>query len=373
MTCVGVVLGGRLVRFGVGRRHTAIIRPAVLSLALVCGASLYGSEADEIVRQSVPVTTGTHLHLDADFGNINVKPADGRTVGVEVHFRGDPPSRRELDKMLHDFSLKVVQQGTEINVSGRFTHGWEPVLSYLLDGGFFSHRSFCHDWHCLTYSWLDEIEFRVNVPRQFAANLTTSGGSVFVSQLKGDVSAHSSGGWLSFDRVEGPISAYTSGGGIVLVGVTGRSNVHTSGGGIRISDTSGDVEAYTSGGGISIDTVSGRVKVRTSGGWIDARGISGPIDAFTSGGGITAVLVSQPHDECRFDTSGGGVMVTLPADAHVNLDASTSGGGVTTEFPVPYTNDHDHNAVRAPLNGGGPLVYLHTSGGSIVVKRAGAI
>jgi hypothetical protein len=345
-----------------------------LGIVLLCAATLTASETEQSVHQSVPISSATHLRLNADFGNVSIKPSDGRTVDVEARFRGDPPSRREFDRMLHDFSLKITQQGSEVSLDAIFIHGWEPALSFLLDGGFFGHHSMCRDWQCLIYStWLDEVELRVTVPRQFGTSLTTSSGSIGVTGMKGEVTARTSGGWLSFDRVEGAINASTSGGGIALSGVTGKSAVHTSGGWIRVSDMSGDLDASTSGGWISIDTASGRIKVHTSGGWITARAISGTIDASTSGGGVTAALVAQPRAECRLYTSGGWINLSLPSNAHVDLDASTSGGGVTTDFPVAFADERNHSTLRAPLNGGGPLVYLHTSGGWIHVKRSGGI
>jgi hypothetical protein len=347
---------------------------------LACAASVYGSDTrfdtEESVRKSVPVSSATHLKLNVDVGSISILPGSGKSVNVEAYFRGDPPSRAEFDRMLRDFSLKVTQQGSEINVDGTFTRGWEPLLSFVLIDGLFASHPICHNWRCLVYSsWLDEVEFRVTVPPQFSTNLTTLGGSITVSRLKGEVSAHTSGGWLKFDRIEGSVNGTTSGGGISVAGATGKTVVHTSGGGIWISDTTGDVDASTSGGSISIDSVSGRVKVHTSGGWINAHEISGPIDASTSGGSVTASLLGQPRQECRFYTSGGSITVSLAKDAHVNLDASTSGGSVSTDFPV-ILNDNDNwhrSELRAPLNGGGPLLYLHTSGGSINVKSAGTL
>ena len=304
----------------------------LIGIAMVFAATLAASETEESLHRSVAISSATHLRLNSDFGNVSIKPSDGRTVDVEASFHGDPPSRREFDRMLHDFSLKLTQQGSEVSLDAMFVHGWEPVLSFVLDGGFFGHHAMCHDWRCLTYSaWLDEVELRVTVPRQFGTSVMTSGGSIGVTGLKGEVAAHTSGGWLSFDRVEGPINASTSGGGISLSGVKGRSSVHTSGGWIRVSDMSGDLDASTSGGWISIDTASGRIKAHTSGGWITARAISGAIDA------------------------------------------STSGGGVTTDFPVAPADEHNHSALHAPLNGGGPLVYLHTSGGWIHIKRSGGV
>ncbi len=353
-------------------RKAAVLR-YLAAAALLC-ASLQASETEESLRQSLPASSATRLRLEADWGSVNVKPSASSAIDVEVLFHGNPPSRREFDRMLHDFSLKLTQQGSEVTAEALFTHGWEPVLSYMLDGGLFSGHAICHNWHCLVYSsWLDEIEIRIAVPRQFGVNLSTSGGGISVSQLKGEVNAHSSGGWLSFDRVEGPINANTSGGGISLIGVTGRSTVRTSGGWIRVSDTTGDVDASTSGGWISIDTAAGRIRAHTSGGWIDAKGVSGSLDASTSGGPVTAAFIAQPRQECRISTSGGWINVSLPHDAHVDLDASASGGGVTTDFPVPYTHEHRQNELHAPINGGGPLFSIHTSGGWINVKKSGAI
>ena len=356
--------------------EAAVLR--LLAAVLAFAASVYGSDTrldtEQSVRKSVPVSSATHLKLNADFGSIGVLPGSGKSVDVEVYFRGNPPSRREFDQMLRDFSLKVTQQGSEVGVDGTFTHGWESALSFMLDGGLFSSHAICHNWRCLVYSsWLEEVEFRIAVPPRFDANVATSGGSISVSRLKGEVTAHSSGGGLRFDRIDGPVNGSTSGGSISVAGATGKTVVHTSGGGIRIADTTGDVDASTSGGSISIDSVSGRVKAHTSGGGIDAKEISGGIDASTSGGSVTASLLGQPRQECRFYTAGGSINVSLAKDAHVNLDASTSGGSVSTDFPVPYTDERRRSELRAPLNGGGPLLYLHTSGGSIHLRSVGAL
>ncbi len=345
-----------------------------LAAALACVVSVYGYDTEESVRKSVPVSSASHLRMNAEFGSITLQPSAGRSVDVEAHFRGDPPSRREFDQMLRDFSLKVVEQGSEVTVYATFTHGWEPLLSFMIFDGLFSSNAICRNWQCLVYSrWLHGVEFRIAVPRQFDTDAATAGGSISVSQHKGAVMAHTSGGPLRFDRIEGPVNGSTSGGSITITGATGRAVVHTSGGSIRISDTAGDVDASTSGGSISIDSVSGRVKVHTSGGSIDAQEISGAIDASTSGGSVTESLVAQPRQECRFYTAGGSIKVSLPADARVDLDASTSGGRVSTDFLVPYTDDRHQSQLHTPLNGGGPLLYLHTSGGSINVRRAGAL
>ena len=347
----------------------------LLAAALACVSLLKAVEIEDRVRKSAPVSTATRLTLNAEFGAIRVQPGDGKDVAVEVYFRGDPASRGEFDRMLRDFRLDVTHEGSDIHVSGTFRDGWKPqsflwMFDSLIAGG---GHPVCHNGRCLEYSgWLSEVEYRVTVPRKFDVDVATSGGPISVSDIKGVVDAHTSGGPLEFEGIEGPVNGRTSGGPITLADGKGRAVVHTSGGPIRITQMAGDVDASTSGGPIWIDRASGHVKARTSGGGIEIRDAAGSIEATTSGGGVTASFSGQPTEACRLETSAGSINVSLGKGIHVDLDASTSGGGIWTDFPVPYRDgERRRRELRAPLNGGGPLLYLHTSGGGISVRRAG--
>ena len=335
------------------------MRPFLITVlacaSLVCASPAH-AETEDTIRKTLPASTATHLKLDADFGSISVQSGTGQTVNMEVFFRGDPPDRAEFNRMLHDFRLDVSQQGSEIRVNGIFVHGWEPAISFVIDNMFSGGSSICRNWQCLTYSrWLRGIDYRISVPKQFSADLSTSGGPIAVSDLKGDVTAH------------------TSGGSITLNGTQGRVIAHTSGGPIRMTDIGGDVDASTSGGGISIEGASGHVKAHTSGGPINAMEIGGTIDASTSGGGVTASLSGQPKGECRLTSSGGPITVKLPGDSRVTLEASTSGGSVSTDFPVQYAGERHRSELHTVLNGGGPLVYVHTSGGGVRILQTGSL
>jgi DUF4097 and DUF4098 domain-containing protein YvlB len=342
-----------------------------LAAALACACCLYGFDTEDTVRKSASVNSATRLAFDAEFGSITVQPGTGKTVDVEATFRGSPSSHNEFDQMLRDFKLEVAQQGSDIRVYSTFTNGWESRLSANLFDMVFGNQ-ICNRGRCLKYTWLRSVDYRITVPRQFNADVSTSGGAISIASLKGEVAAHTSGGSLHFDRIDGPVNGSTSGGSITLAGASGRAIVHTSGGSIHVSDVSGNVDASTSGGSISIESVTGYVKAHTSGGHINASEITGSIDASTSGGGVTATLLSQPKQECRLTTSGGRIDVSLAKDVHLNLDASTSGGHVWTDFPVPNNSEGHHRQLQTAINGGGPLLYLHTSGGGINVHRGGS-
>lgn len=342
----------------------------LLVATLFCASFLGAVDPDDHVQKRVLVSSATRLVLNTDVGNIRVQSGTSRSVDVDVTFHGFPLSRDEYDRMRRDYTLDVVQQGAEVRVTGAFHKGWIPLIDFLplVFGG----QTMCHDWKCLEYGrWLREVEYRVTVPEKFNADIETWSGPISVSHLRGEVNAHTSGGPLNFDGIDGPVNGRTSGGGITLVGGKGRADVHTSGGPIAIKEIAGDVDATTSGGGISIEGNVGRVRARTSGGPIWIRDASGAIDASTSGGGVTASLVGQPKEDCRLYTSGGPIDVTLRSDARVDLDASSSGGPVWTDFAVPHRDPSQFHDLHASINGGGPRLYLHTSGGGISIRRAG--
>lgn len=140
----------------------------------------------------------------------------------------------------------------------------------------------------------------------------------------------------------------------------------TSGGSIRIKDLTGDVDAHTSGGSIKVGSITGRVKLDTSGGSISTEAIHGPLNAHTSGGSIDVTIAEQLTENAVLDTSGGSISAYIVEDAQIDLDASTSGGRVRTDFDVD--GKIKKRSIRGEINGGGPTLKLRTSGGSISIK-----
>ena len=89
----------------------------------------------------------------------------------------------------------------------------------------------------------------------------------------------------------------------------------------------------------------------------------------TSGGSVSARLAKQPEGDCALRTSGGSIEVQLAEKVAVNLDASTSGGRVITDIPVTVQGELKRTALKSKINGGGPALYLHTSGGNVHIRR----
>jgi len=69
-------------------------------------------------------------------------------------------------------------------------------------------------------------------------------------------------------------------------------------------------------------------------------------------------------------TSGGKVVATVDKAVAFHLDASTSGGDVEADgltITIEY-GGQGKSRLAGDVNGGGPLLKLHSSGGDVVVK-----
>jgi hypothetical protein len=115
--------------------------------------------------------------------------------------------------------------------------------------------------------------------------------------------------------------------------------------------------------------VAGSANLSTSGGGIKIDAVEGAVRATTSGGSIRAAIIGPLKDECILSTSGGGVKVAVEKSAAFQLDASSSGGGVNADGITLTLNKGTQGRSRlaGAVNGGGPLLKLRTSGGSIDV------
>jgi hypothetical protein len=144
-------------------------------------------------------------------------------------------------------------------------------------------------------------------------------------------------------------------------------DLDTSGGSIKIENLNGEVDAYTSGGSISLENMQGDVDIKTSGGSLNLDNIIGKIDAKTSGGSIKLKLPTNPTKDSRVKTSGGSITAYLAKDVAVNLFAKTSGGRASSEFSIDGKTTK--RSIKGTINGGGPELVLKTSGGSVSIKE----
>jgi DUF4097 and DUF4098 domain-containing protein YvlB len=272
-----------------------------LAIALVLIAAGSAQAAEKRLDRTFTVAPGGTLTVDADGASVHVSGGDGNQVVVHILARGS-------DDNLANTQLEAVQKDNGVNVSlKKAKRNW-------------------FSWG----NWNNDENIEVTVPRRYAINVHTGGGSI---ELRDTV---------------------------------GTASLRTSGGDVSAKNVTGNVEARTSGGSIHGETIKGDVDASTSGGTIRLLQIDGAIRGKTSGGSLRCSLVGANRG-ISMTTSGGSIELILPKGTTGNLDAGTSGGNVSTDLPVTSTDWDDHKLVGS-LNGGGAPIYAHTSGGSISLR-----
>lgn len=299
---------------------------------------------DYPLKREFDVQYGGTLTIETDRGSIDIKTSEKKVVVVEISRRVVGDFLTDSEEILAEWVVDFDHSGEDVTITAKSRSDW--------------------DW----FGWKSyplRVHFDVLVPEQYNLNLRTSGGGIEIAQLEGDVACKTSGGRLVLDQIKGDIVGKTSGGSITLDGSDGTVDLRTSGGGIHIGKVAGKVEAHTSGGSVDVEEAGGDVKVSTSGGSIHVNEVKGSISASTSGGSVSATITEQPKHDCSLTTSGGGIKVYLAKGIQVEVDAKTSGGGVRCDMPITVEGLLGKNQVYGTINGGGPELYLRTSGGPI--------
>ncbi len=183
----------------------------------------------------------------------------------------------------------------------------------------------------------------------------------------------------------------SSNGQLRVEDIEGNARLETSNGQIIVRRLGGRLDARTSNGRVDADTVNGDTIVRTSNGAIQIGRVAGLLDATTSNGHIQA-LVSKPkpnvplrfessngsievnvdsleNNELHASTSNSSITVRLPSAIKANVRASTSNSSISSDFDVATHGTISKHHLEGAINGGGPLIQLSTSNGSIHLQK----
>ncbi len=319
----------------------------VLAFTLHTTSLAQNYDHDEIIEESFDVSKGSLLTIDADLGSIVIEGNRGSKVVVSVMKGVNNTSQRNAQELFERYDVSFNKRSGGLEIEG----------DYDKPGGRMNWRNSL------------KVHYELSVPEDMELDIKTAGGSIHVENIAGDVMLHTSGGSLQLRDLAGRVVAKTSGGSIQGRNLGNSVDLHTSGGSINIDGAHGALDARTSGGSINIADVDGPVDVQTSGGTIKLREIAGSVNAKTSGGSIEAEIIGQPEDDMRLQTSGGSVTVHLDNNVRADIDAKASGGTVSTDFPVTVRGTLKKTQLQGEINGGGPLLTLRTSGGSVRIRE----
>ncbi|HEY6272733.1 MAG TPA: hypothetical protein VIX19_12195 [Terriglobales bacterium] len=217
--------------------------------------------------------------------------------------------------------------------------------------------------------WLDQIGGLVSV--------ASGGGNIEIGKAGNDVSAATGGGNIHIDSAAGKVTA-NSGGGNLRVGEARVMFLQTGGGWIQVSKCQGQIKAETGGGSIELKEILGAAQIESGGGGIRVGPIRGGVHAETGSGPIVATLAGgKAFTDSRLETTVGDITVYVPDGLGVTVRANVDvarGYGIHSDFPeLKITSSNNVGPREAfaegSINGGGPILHVHTSTGNIVFKR----
>ncbi len=223
-----------------------------------------------------------------------------------------------------------------------------------------------------------------------SSNLITGGGEVHVGEIGGSLHCTTGGGDITVKTVRGEAILETGGGDIFAATAGGSVRAETGGGGVHIGTAGGPVTATSGGGEIVVDRAGGIVTVRnmagnvqvgsaagvrceSGGGGIHISNIAGPMRVSTTMGSILASLLAGKFSDSYLATGNGDITILIPSNVGVNIQAQLSVADIrriVSDFrEIQVRRQGPLVVAQGAVNGGGPLVQILGTGGTISIKR----
>lgn len=146
----------------------------------------------------------------------------------------------------------------------------------------------------------------------------------------------------------------SSDGSLHLAGLRAQADLRTSDGSIEVRDHQGTLRAKTSDGSMHIDGRFENLDLHTSDGSIQCDVRSG----------------SRVATPWSVESADGSIRLNVPAELAANLEMHTGDGHIELNPSVTVNGSISRTDVRGRLNGGGPLLKVRTSDGSIHLGRS---
>ena len=150
-----------------------------------------------------------------------------------------------------------------------------------------------------------------------------------------------------------------------------KVNVHSGDGAVSAKGLEGELDFTTGDGRLEIEDVDGSLRAHTSDGSVRVSGRFDVLELRTSDGRVE--VEARPGSQLRevwdVRSSDGSVTMRLPGDLAADVTLHTGDGSITTNIPIAVAGSFGHHDVHGKMNGGGKLLTVHTSDGSVTLDK----
>jgi hypothetical protein len=322
--------------------------------------------------------SGSHVAIYNLVGQVNVQPARGSAVTVDVNVGGPDGGELAIETggIGDAETLRVIYPDDRITYSG-WGRGSRTELR-VRDDGTFSDT----DWREFIGRSLNRGD-RVTISGRGGgleahADLTIAvpaGQRVTVYLAVGEAIVENVNGDIRVDTHSAPVYASGTRGSLYVDVGSGRVEVRDAEGEVDLDTGSGSVDATgISGSLLHIDTGSGSVMadavtvdelhIDTGSGEITAERVSSPNILLDTGSGSVELEVTDNAENIEIDTGSGGVRVTVPSSFGARVDIDTGSGGIEMDMPITMRRwQRDH--VQGVIGDGNGRLLIDTGSGSV--------
>ncbi|WP_321997577.1 DUF4097 family beta strand repeat-containing protein [Draconibacterium orientale] len=314
-------------------------------LTTVFAMNGFAKDGQPTITKTFDLNQPGQLKASSSGGGVTVETHNQPKVIIQAFVRKNgnllSPTDRSLDDVLDDFDIDFSKSGSTITAVVK-------------------RRGQMNFWRNNV-----GISLTIIVPEEMSCDVSSSGGGLKISGVKGTHDFSSSGGGVKLENTSGSTKASSSGGGVKAINHDGDIRLSSSGGGVSVDGAHGNVYARSSGGGVSLEDIHGSADASSSGGGVSVSGEASSVTAKSSGGSVR-VNIRNLTDELYLQSSGGGVSAVIHGGENMGLDLDLRSGRVNIDLHN-FTGTSEKDRVKGKMNGGGIPVYAHASGGNVTI------
>jgi len=326
----------------------------VLSISVLLSANLFTIRAnDPYLTRSFPAASIKAVEAATSNGNITVTGDASSEAVVEVFATNRNLSAEKIKQIVDEnYSIDIKVEGGKLYAEAK-------------------QKIKIANWNQQGVN----ISFKISVPNRVNSNMSTSNGSIQISNLSGSQDLRTSNGSVKIENVSGKISGTTSNGSITVANsnddvdlrtsngsitvkdCNGKFIMKTSNGRVNVSNHSGAISATTSNGSVTASNMKGDLKIGTSNGSVNLNGVSGSVDAKTTNSSINVTMDSV--DKYVKLSNSGKIDLTLPVGKGYNL--KVRGNRVQATGLQGFSGKADNKSIDGTIGNGGAEIDIRTS------------
>lgn len=251
---------------------------------------------------------------------------DVEQSGSIFSIRSHPPVRRAREMWEPALEgLKDLEIGLE-RVASRVERKVQRKMRHL-------HRGIAEGFSVNIGRWTSGLDYNIKVPHNCNITLRTSTGDLSIAGVNGTLFAQATSGDVRLADVSGTALVSSSSGDIHIEKIEGKLGAHTVSGDLRIDDAAlTELSVHTSSGDIDLD------------------------------------LRRLPGGDWGVKTVSGDLNLSMPRDSRLTVEVQTLSGDVDCDLPHERVRLGTARGKQLVINGGGPLVRLHTVSGDVRIE-----